>query len=188
MKTLGLASHLKTFPDNEVKKGRVAMKLQKLHAEQAALSWPKHSNDLPVLSYEDFKEEASTRPLCILHGFVLDVSGFMDSHPGGRALLSSRIGKDISTAFVGGTYDHSRSAHSLAAQMRVGVLDGGYIPPPCKMDAMEDTPAVPAAKLDERNICSVAREYITPGEAYVVTKRSNLEANVRDQNGRVGKW
>jgi len=188
MQAIGLASHLKTFPDNEIQKGRVAMKLQKLHQEQAALEWPKHSNDLPVLSYEDFKEEAATRPLCILHGFVLDVSGFMDSHPGGRALLSTRVGKDISTAFVGGVYDHSRSAHSLAAQMRVGVLDGGYIPPQCKMDAVEDTPAVPTPPKDERDICDVARKYVTPGEAYVVTKRSDLVANVRDSQGRVGKW
>lgn len=188
MAALGLASHLKTFPDNEVKKGRVAMKLQKLYAEQAALEWPKHSNDLPVLSYDDFKEEAASRPLVILHGFVLDVSGFMVSHPGGRALLSTRVGKDISTAFVGGVYDHSRSAHSLAAQMRVGVLDGGYIPPRCKMDQVEDTPAVPKAEPDERSVCEAAGKYCTPGEAYVVVKRSDLVENVRDERGRVGRW
>ena len=49
---LGLASHLQTFPDNEIKKGQVAMKLKKLQAQGATVVWPKTSNDLPVLNWD----------------------------------------------------------------------------------------------------------------------------------------
>ena len=61
----------------------------------------------------------------MIHGFIHDVSSFMDEHPGGKHLLSKQIGKDATTAFFGGVYDHSNAAHNLLAMMRVGVLDGG---------------------------------------------------------------
>ncbi len=62
MSKLGLASHLKTFPDNEVKKGRLAMQLQKAHELGQQLEWPKSSAHLPVISWDDFVEESKTRP------------------------------------------------------------------------------------------------------------------------------
>jgi stearoyl-CoA desaturase (Delta-9 desaturase) len=54
------------------------------------------------------------------------------------------IGKDASTAFFGGVYDHSNAAHNLLAMMRVGVLRGGLeleseksIPPSQKLRVVE---------------------------------------------------
>ena len=72
MSKLGLASHLKVFPDNEVKKGQLTMEvrssdafawngeltrflgiqLKRLRATQEKLAWPNDSNDLPVISWE----------------------------------------------------------------------------------------------------------------------------------------
>jgi stearoyl-CoA desaturase (delta-9 desaturase) len=52
MKLLGLASHLKVFPDNEVRKGQLTMELKKLRRTQEKLAWPSDSNDLPVISWE----------------------------------------------------------------------------------------------------------------------------------------
>ena len=49
---LGLASHLKTFPDNEVKKGQLTMQLKRLREKQDVLNWAPDSNDLPVISWE----------------------------------------------------------------------------------------------------------------------------------------
>ncbi|KAJ7241048.1 delta 9-fatty acid desaturase protein [Mycena haematopus] len=80
---LGLASHLKVFPDNEVRKGQLTMQLKRLRETQESLAWPSDSNDLPF------------------------------------------IGKDATTAFFGGVYDHSNAAHNLLAMKRVGVLHGG---------------------------------------------------------------
>ena len=53
------------------------------------------------------------RPLVIVAGFIHDVSSFMDEHPGGRHLLIKFIGKDATTAFFGGVYDHSNAAHNV---------------------------------------------------------------------------
>ena len=39
----------------------------------------------------------------------------MDEHPGGRHLLAKNIGKDATTAFFGGVYDHSNAAHNVSA-------------------------------------------------------------------------
>jgi stearoyl-CoA desaturase (delta-9 desaturase) len=125
MSSLGLASHLKRFPDNEIKKGQYTMKLQLLKEQGDALNWPKSSNDLPVITWDDFRSEAKERSLIAIHGFIHDCSSFSDDHPGGAHLIKRAIGTDATTAFFGGVYDHSNAAHNLLAMMRVGILDGG---------------------------------------------------------------
>jgi stearoyl-CoA desaturase (delta-9 desaturase) len=65
------------------------------------------------------------RPLVLIAGFIHDVSDFVDEHPGGRHLIVKYIGKDATTAFFGGIYDHSNAAHNLLSMKRVGVLHGG---------------------------------------------------------------
>jgi stearoyl-CoA desaturase (delta-9 desaturase) len=122
---LGLATHLKTFPENEIRKGVYTMKLQKLADESGSIQWPIDSNLLPVISWDDFKEESKTRELIVIHGFIHDVSTFSADHPGGAHLLKRAIGTDASVAFFGGVYDHSNAAHNQLAMMRVGILDGG---------------------------------------------------------------
>ncbi|KAI9444254.1 delta9-fatty acid desaturase [Lactarius indigo] len=122
---LGLASHLKTFPDNEVKKGQLTMQLQRLRETQEGILWPQENNNLPIISWKSFQEQSQKRPLILVAGFIHDVSTFIDEHPGGRHLLVKNIGKDASTAFFGGVYDHSNAAHNLLSMMRVGVLHGG---------------------------------------------------------------
>ncbi|KAG6820920.1 hypothetical protein H0H93_009694 [Arthromyces matolae] len=126
MQQLGLASHLKVFPDNEVRKGQLTMQLKKLREEQEGLRWPSDSNDLPVISWDSFQEQAQKRPLILISGFIHDVSNFIEEHPGGAHLLIKMIGKDATTAFFGGVYDHSNAAHNLLAMKRVGILSGGH--------------------------------------------------------------
>lgn len=125
MAAVGLASHLKRFPDNEIKKGQYTMKLQELQTQGEKLNWPKSSNELPVISWDDFQAEAKERSLIAIHGFIHDCSSFAEDHPGGAHLIKRAIGTDATTAFFGGVYDHSNAAHNLLAMMRVGVLDGG---------------------------------------------------------------
>ncbi|KAF8345334.1 delta 9-fatty acid desaturase protein [Amanita rubescens] len=112
---VGLASHLKIFPENEVKKGQLTMQLKKLRATQEKLLWPQDT-DLPVISWESFQEQSQKRPLVLISGFIHDVVPH---------LLIKMIGKDATTAFFGGVYDHSNAAHNLLAMKRVGVLHGG---------------------------------------------------------------
>ncbi|GAA5977379.1 hypothetical protein JCM10908_004958 [Rhodotorula pacifica] len=123
---LGLATQLKTFPDNEVRRGQYAMKLKAISREAEEISWPKDSNHLPVLTWDDFEAECKTRQLMVIGGFIHDVSTFIDEHPGGRALIKTRLGRDATTAFFGGVYDHSNGAANVLARYRVGVISGGY--------------------------------------------------------------
>ena len=57
---MGLASHLKTFPENEVRKGQLAMQLKRLRATQEVLHWAPDPNDLPVVSWESCKYSFSS--------------------------------------------------------------------------------------------------------------------------------
>ena len=53
--SLGLASHLKVFPENEVRKGQLTMQLKKLRETQEGLIWAPEVTDLPVVSWESCK-------------------------------------------------------------------------------------------------------------------------------------
>lgn len=132
---LGLASHLKVFPENEVAKGQLTMHLKRLREKQEGLNWAPDSNDLPVISWDScecfvplvpssrvadvraVQEQSMKRPLVIIAGFIHDVSSFIDEHPGGRHLIAKMIGKDGTTAFFGGVYDHSNAAHNVGFSM-----------------------------------------------------------------------
>ncbi|GAA6007440.1 stearoyl-CoA 9-desaturase [Rhodotorula paludigena] len=122
----GLASQLKTFPDNEIRRGQYAMQLKAISKQADEIKWPKSSNHLPVLTWDEFQEACKTRQLMVVSGFIHDVSTFIDEHPGGRALIKTRLGRDATNAFYGGYYDHSNGAANLLAQYRVGVIEGGY--------------------------------------------------------------
>lgn len=134
----GLASELKTFPDNEVQKGMANMKLKHLSKEMQDLKWPKTSNDLPVLTWDQFQTESKTsgRSLIAIGGFIHDVTDFIEEHPGGYAMIRHRLGKDASAAFAGGVYSHSNAAHNLLSMLRVGVLEGGM-----EVEALKEFPA-----------------------------------------------
>jgi stearoyl-CoA desaturase (delta-9 desaturase) len=99
---LGLASGLKEFSNNEIEKGMLQQKQKKLDQWRAKLDWGVPLDRLPVMEFEQFKEEAKTRPLILVAGVVHDVSAFIKDHPGGIALISSGIGKDMTGAFNGG--------------------------------------------------------------------------------------
>ena len=96
---IGFASHLKVFPDNEVRKGQLAMQLKRLRRTQDNLQWPTTSNDLPVVTWETFQEQSKHRPLILIAGFIHDVSEFLEEHPGGAKILKRMGGKDASKQF-----------------------------------------------------------------------------------------
>ncbi|KAI9606853.1 hypothetical protein H4Q26_006393 [Puccinia striiformis f. sp. tritici PST-130] len=99
---LGLATELKTFPDNEVRKGQYSMKLKELQKDSETSSGP--SLERPtILTWEQFVEESDKkngRDLIVVGGFIHDVTEFIDEHPGGRALIKTRLGRDATTAFM----------------------------------------------------------------------------------------
>lgn len=60
------------------------------------------------------QKQAKTEPLIVIAGSIHDVTGFMEEHPGGSHLIKKMIGKDATTAFFGGVYDHSNAAHNVS--------------------------------------------------------------------------
>ncbi|KAH9475862.1 Acyl-CoA desaturase [Psilocybe cubensis] len=138
---VGLASHLRVFPSNEIAKSQLAMKLKELKRTQDSLKWPTPNEELPVVSWDTFQEEAQSRPLILVAGYIHDVSRFIDQHPGGRHHLENNSGKEMTASFYGGIYRHSRAAHNLLAMMRVGILDCGV-----------ETPKIPVAITRRLNI------------------------------------
>lgn len=125
----GLASHLKTFPENEIQKGRLQTTEKNVMAKKTKLQWGTPISELPVMSFEEFKaacRSSSTndtpKKWILLEGVVYDVAEFMNEHPGGEKYLRMGIGKDMTSAFNGGMYDHSNAARNLLSLMRVGVV------------------------------------------------------------------
>jgi stearoyl-CoA desaturase (Delta-9 desaturase) len=75
----GLAYQLKKFPENEINKGKYAMQLKKLDSKlnnqksnahvanstgvdfKSSIQWPRDSNDLPILSWDECKTNSLSR-------------------------------------------------------------------------------------------------------------------------------
>ena len=125
-KQLGLAYDLKQFKQNEIEKGRVQQMQKKLDLKRAKLDWGVPLDSLPVMEWDDFQDQAKNgRGLIAVAGVVHDVTDFIKAHPGGKAMITSGIGKDATAMFNGGVYMHSNAAHNLLSTMRVGVIRGG---------------------------------------------------------------
>ena len=78
------------------------------------------------MEWDDYVEQAKNgRGLVAIAGVIHDVTDFIKDHPGGKAMISSGIGKDATAMFNGGVYYHSNAAHNLLSTMRVGVIRGG---------------------------------------------------------------
>lgn len=125
-KQIGLAYDLKQFRYNEIEKGRLQQQQKKLDRKRAVLDWGVPLEQLPVMEFDDFQEQAKNgRALIAVAGVVHDVGSFIKDHPGGKAMINSGIGKDATGIFNGGVYNHSNAAHNLLSTMRVAVIRGG---------------------------------------------------------------
>lgn len=123
---IGLASNLKNFRANEIEKGRVQQLQKKIDQKRAKIDWGVPLEQLPVCSWDKFVADSqSGKALTVIAGVIHDVTDFIKEHPGGRALISSGIGKDATAIFNGGVYEHSNAAHNLLSTMRVGIIRGG---------------------------------------------------------------
>ncbi|KAJ3080827.1 hypothetical protein HK102_002780 [Quaeritorhiza haematococci] len=124
---VGLTYDLKQFPPNEIQKGRLQMQQKKIDEMKKKLDWGVPVEKLPKLTWEDFETQVTknSKSYLIISSIVYDVSTFITHHPGGSAFLKSAIGRDATSSFNGGVYDHSNAARNLMAGLRVAVLDGG---------------------------------------------------------------
>jgi len=117
----GLTYNLHKFPENEVKKGIVQMKRKVIEGEATKLDWGPEIENLPSLTLEELKEkEKEGSKLIIVGGLVHDVEKWIPDHPGGPGLLQAFLGKDATSAFNGGIYNHSNAGRNILTQLRVG--------------------------------------------------------------------
>eukprot|EP00741_Cyanophora_paradoxa_P006056 tig00000981_g5874.t1 len=128
---VGLTYNLHTFPQNEVVKGRIQMEQKRLDAIKAHVKWAVDPAHLPEMSVAEFKKlsrssenKEGKKALVVVEGIVHDVTDFVPTHPGGRAIMEPFIGKDVGAAFNGGVYDHSNAAHNLLGTFRTARLVG----------------------------------------------------------------
>jgi len=123
---MGLAYDLKQFRSNEIEKGRLQQQQKKLDQKRSKLDWGVPLEQLPVMEWDDYVDQAKNgRGLIAVAGVVHDVTDFINDHPGGKAMIKSGLGKDATAMFNGGVYYHSNAAHNLLSTMRVGVIRGG---------------------------------------------------------------
>ncbi|KAG0283264.1 hypothetical protein BGZ96_012365 [Linnemannia gamsii] len=136
----GFASHLKTFPENEVRKGQLQMIEKRVMEKKTKLQWGTPIAELPIMSFEDFEHACKNdnKKWILLEGVVYDVADFMAEHPGGEKYIKIGIGKDMTAAFNGGMYDHSNAARNLLSLMRVAVVEFGG-----EVEAQKKNPSVP---------------------------------------------
>jgi stearoyl-CoA desaturase (delta-9 desaturase) len=99
------------------------MQLKRLRETQESLVWPSDNNDLPVISWDSYIEQCAARPLVVISGFIHDVASFIEEHPGGAHWIVKYIGKDATTAFFGGVYDHSNAAHNVSCSSLYSLFD-----------------------------------------------------------------
>lgn len=88
-------------------------------------------------TWDDVRAEVEQgRKLLVMDGYVLDLErpipvdpawaqtdkkiSWLNTHPGGRALLLAYVGKDATAAFNGGVYGHTTGAHNYLPELRVG--------------------------------------------------------------------
>ena len=136
---IGLASHLRVFPSNEISKGQLAMKLKELKQLQDSIKWPTSVDNLPIVTWETcqlfiflflkkrpslsarpvliVQEESKSRTLILIAGFIHDLSSFLDHHPGGRDHIIRGSGKEMTASFFGGVYTHSNAAHNVSCRL-----------------------------------------------------------------------
>ncbi|KAI8388844.1 stearoyl-CoA desaturase [Radiomyces spectabilis] len=121
----GLTYDLKKFPSNEIKKGQIQMAEKKLLAEKRQLTYGTPLKDLPIYTWEEFQTLVNkhNKQWILIEGILYDVEHL--DHPGGDKYITAGIGKDVTTSFNGGVYNHSNGARNLLTSMRVGVLKNG---------------------------------------------------------------
>lgn len=122
---VGITYDLKKFSENEIRKGQIIMLEKKLNEEKEKLDWGKPLDQLPVITYEKYEENAAKNNWICIEGVIYDVTNFMNEHPGGKAMMTTSFGKDMTVAFNGGVYNHSNAARNLMASMRLAVVSGG---------------------------------------------------------------
>jgi len=120
---VGGTYNLMRFDTETIEKGKLQMLEKEVIRRRELLHWGPQPDTLPEYTMEKVKEEfLKGEQLIVVDGFVHDVRGFIDEHPAGSAIVKPYLGKDASSAFNGGVYNHSNAARNMIDTLRIGKL------------------------------------------------------------------
>lgn len=100
---LNLATGLRPFSRDAVRKGEYQQKQKRLGSAYADLNWGPLITQLPLITWEEFYSMKKQRWIAI-EGFVYDIGSFEDEHLGGKAVIGAYFGKNATSSFKGGSY------------------------------------------------------------------------------------
>ncbi|TPX37635.1 hypothetical protein SmJEL517_g00691 [Synchytrium microbalum] len=119
---VNLATDLYRIDDESIEKDAIVVGEIVLKKRRQSVSWGIPDADLPKFTMHQVREQCSRKAmsLLVIDGYVIDVGGFYEDHPGGRDLLAELVGQDATTAF----YDraHNEGAHVTMRTLAVGKL------------------------------------------------------------------
>ena len=117
---VNLASDLKRFPENEIRKGQFQQIERQLEIQRQKISWGTPMEHLPTWTFEEYVRNVERgQRLLLIDDVVNDVQDFVQHHPGGQKFLLEHLGKDATKLFHGGgIHAHSNAAENLLSTMR----------------------------------------------------------------------
>ena len=82
------------------------------------------------ITREELSKMAESTSVIAIDGKVLDVTTYLDEHPGGREVIEEYRGKNASGIF--NDIGHSKTAHTLIERYKIGDYAEPVSPPPPK--------------------------------------------------------
>ncbi|GET87076.1 stearic acid desaturase, putative [Leishmania tarentolae] len=138
---LGFCDNLQRAPRTVVDRAAAAQTVCEHARKLQEASEKLKQLEVPVgmeYTWDDVREKVQQgRKLLVIDNYVLDLErpisvdpawaqtdkiSWLNTHPGGRALLLAYVGKDATAAFNGGVYGHTTGAHNYLPELRVGCL------------------------------------------------------------------
>jgi stearoyl-CoA desaturase (delta-9 desaturase) len=126
MKCLGFAYNLNKFPINEIVKGEIDMIEKKLNERKQTINYAPPINTLPIWTQNEREEEMinakkNGKIYVQLLNIIYDVTDWVAStkHPGGKAIIIQRNGKNITNDFNGNVYNHTNAARNILSHMQI---------------------------------------------------------------------
>lgn len=115
---------LNITPIKEIEMARIATTEDKLLIEKRKHFWGIDDDRLPLLTEEDVTRliEHEGKKLILIDGYIIDISNYMEQHPGGSKVLANFLGKDATLIFYKGINIHSRTAKIKLNLLKIGKL------------------------------------------------------------------
>ncbi|CBH17633.1 cytochrome b5, putative [Trypanosoma equiperdum] len=102
------------------------------------------TSQLPKYTWEEIRKHNHDKDCwVVLYRRVLDVTKFLNEHPGGLDTINDLGGYDITNSFE--SIGHSSSALALSKEFIIGELDPSSAPPPVRVRKLGDD--VPLTKV-----------------------------------------